>query len=230
MGQSEIVDVREQSSHEIRPVEPGDDAFATPARLCAFTSQVSVERVTGDAKLRALFERAIREARLAAVGTATAGALRARGFEPDLTAGGSVDSLLEELPDRMDGWSVLLPCGEDASQDLPEELHRRGAHVRRAVVYRKVPLPRDGALTREIVEAPFAAFCTTSPAAAEWLFVGLERAAAERLRHTPAVVLGRFTRRCLESHGVERIAVAEDASFDGALRLLEHLATEFDAA
>jgi uroporphyrinogen III methyltransferase/synthase len=230
MGRSEVVDVREESSHEIRPLEPGDDAFASPARLCAFTSQVSVERMTGDPNLRARFERAVRGARLAAVGTATAGALRDRGFEPDLIAGGSVDSLLAELPDRLDGWTVLLPCGEDASQDLPEELHRRGAHVNRAVVYRKVPLPRDVALAREIVDDPFAAFCTTSPAAAEWLFVGLDPGSAERLRHTPAVVLGRFTRRCLEAHGVERIAIAEDASFDGALRLLEHLASEFDAA
>jgi uroporphyrinogen-III synthase len=94
----------------------------------------------------------------------------------------------------------------------------------RVVLYRKVPNPRDPGLEKEIVARPFAAFCTTSPSAATWLFEGLGEEAIRRLRGTPAVVLGRFTRRFLESHGVSRIEVTEEARFAEAVRLLETLA------
>ena len=93
------------------------------------------------------------------------------------------------------------------------------------MVYRKVARPHDGELAREILARPFGAFCTTSPSAARWLFEGLPPDAADRLRRTPAVVLGRFTRRFLESHGVEHIATTEEQRFAAAVRLLEELAT-----
>jgi uroporphyrinogen III methyltransferase/synthase len=230
VGESETVEVVEHSSHEIRPVAPPVGSVAGPANLCAFTSQVAVERVARDAELRASILEATRGGRIAAVGSATEGALRARGIEPDLVAGGSVEDLLEALPRRLDGWTVLLPCGEDAAAELPEELHARGAHVSRIVVYRKAPLPRPAGLEREIRDGAYAAFCTTSPAAARWLFDGLDPDAAERLKQTPAVVLGRFTRRSLEAHGVERIAVAPEPRFESALKLLEQLASDSNAA
>ena len=43
---------------------------------------------------------------------------------------------------------------------------------------------------------------------------------------TPAVVLGRFTRRFLEAHRVERIEVAAEQRFAAALEILERLAAE----
>ena len=136
-----------------------------------------------------------------------------------------IESVLERLPGDISGQRFLLPCGEDATPELPERLNSRGAHFARLVLYRKVPKPRDPGLRREIVERPFAAFCTTSPSAARWLFDGLGESAASRLRATPAVVLGRFTRRFLESHGVSRIEVTEEARFTEAVALLEALAT-----
>jgi uroporphyrinogen-III synthase len=158
------------------------------------------------------------------VGAATGEALASRGALADLIAGGSAESILERLPADLAGRSVLLPCGEDASPDLPERLRSRGALVNRVVLYRKEPNPRGADFELEIVEHPFAAFCTTSPSAARWLFHDLGGAAAARLRGTPAVVLGRFTRRFLESYGVARIEVTEEARFSEAVELLERLA------
>jgi uroporphyrinogen-III synthase len=108
---------------------------------------------------------------------------------------------------------------------MDEALRSRGAHVERVVVYRKVPVPADAGLSDQIEREPFAAFCTTSPSAARWLFGSVSDAALGRLRSTPAVVLGRFTRRYLESHGVETIHVSDSPRFDAAARLLERLAT-----
>jgi uroporphyrinogen III methyltransferase/synthase len=218
------VEIVERASHAIVPVEPARDALEAPADWVIFTSQVAVERAFGDAGLAARLHKSSAGARLVAVGAATGEALQSRGARADLIAGGSAESILERLPPDLKGRAVLLPCGEDASPDLPERLRSRGARVNRVVLYRKVGNPREPDFEAEIVERPFAAFCTTSPSAARWLFHDLGDAAAARLRVTPAVVLGRFTRRFLESYGVVRIEVTEEARFSEAVVLLELLA------
>lgn len=218
------IEIVERVSHTIEAVGPREGALETPADLVIFTSQVAVERAFGDASLAPVFRKIAESAGVVAVGGATGDALTARGIRIELVAGGSAESVLERLPPHLEGKRVLLPCGEDAGLELPERLHSRGARVARIVLYRKVANPRDPGLEREIVERPFAAFCTTSPSAARWLFAGLGEAAAARLRGTPAVVLGPFTRRFLESHGVARIEVTEEARFAEAVALLEALA------
>ena len=224
MAPSTRIEIVEKVSHTIRSVEPGDVQLKGNPDYVIFTSQVAVERAFGDPRLEAFFRTATESARVVAVGVVTGEALNAKGIATDLVAGGSAESVLKHLPARLEGKRVLLPCGEDAAQELPEQLRSRGARPMRLVLYRKVPNPRDTALEREIVERPFAAFCTTSPSAATWLFEGLGGEATRRLRGTPAVVLGRFTRRFLESHGVTRIEVTEEARFAEAVRLLETLA------
>lgn len=224
VGESSVVEVVEKVSHAIEPLDPGEEPFASPARLTIFTSQVSVERCASEPGLSDRLRRAIAGAEVAAVGTMTAEALRRHGIEPQIVGKGSAESILQSLPDDLRGWRVLLPCGEDAFSELPEGLRHRGARVASAVLYRKVPRPREKDFEREVVERPFAAFLTTSPSAAIWLFERLPEAYSARLRATPAVVLGRFTRRLLETYGVERIETAPEARFGAALRTLERLA------
>jgi uroporphyrinogen-III synthase len=218
------VEIVERVSHAIVPVEPGVGTLEAPVDWVIFTSQVAVERALGEAGLARRFREGSAGARLVAVGAATGEALESRGVPADLIAGGSAESILARLPSDLAGRAVLLPCGEDASPDLSERLRSRGARVNRVVLYRKVANPREASFESEILERPFAAICTTSPSAARWLFHGLGDAAAARLRGTPAVVLGRFTRRFLESYGVVRIEVTEEARFSEAVRLLELLA------
>lgn len=218
----EIVEV---TSHTIETVAPPPDAFAEAADLAIFTSQVAVERVGSDPSLRGSFSAALRGGRVAAVGPATAEALRAHGIEPQFVAAGSSEALLDLLPGRLDGWRVLVPCGEDGAEDLPERLRLRGARAERIVVYRKIPRPPDPTLDRRVRDHPFAAFCVTSPSAATWLFASLGNESARIVRETPAVVLGRFTRRFLERQGVSRIEVAPEPRLAAAVRLLEELAT-----
>lgn len=219
------VDLVERSSHTIVPVAVAPATLSQPADFVIFTSQVSVERVLGDASLAAAVRAAASGGRVVAVGEATGAALSAHGMPPSIVAGGSAEAILGSLPHHLDGTSVLLPCGDDGAIEMDEALRSRGARVERVVVYKKVPVPADPALSDQIEREPFAAFCTTSPSAARWLFRSVSDAAAQRLRATPAVVLGRFTRRYLESHGVERVHVSDSPRFDAAARLLERLAT-----
>lgn len=225
LAQSTRIEILEKSSHSIERLEPDDAVLEAPADFAVFTSQVAVETLFADTRRAALFRTATAGGRIIAVGEATQGALAAKGIAVDIVAEGSGASVLERLPADLEGKRFLLPCGEDATPELPERLNSRSARVARLVLYRKVPKPRDRDLEREIVENPFAAFCTTSPSAARWLFEGLGEAATRRLQATPAVVLGRYTRRFLEAHGVSRIEVTEEARFSDAVALLEALAT-----
>lgn len=225
LAPSAHIEILEKSSHSIEPIEPDDVLLEAPAEFAIFTSQVAVERLFADASRASLFRAAMVGGSVVAVGPVTAEALAVRGIRSNLVAGGSAESILERLPRDLSGRRFLLPCGEDANPELAERLGSRGAHPARLILYRKVPKPRDPDLEREILERPFAAFCTTSPSAARWLFEGLGEAATQRLQATPAVVLGRFTRRFLESHGVSRIEVTGEARFAEAVALLETLAT-----
>jgi uroporphyrinogen III methyltransferase/synthase len=224
------LDVVEKSSHAIEPSISGSEALDEPADLAIFTSQVAVRRLFEEADLLARFHGAMAGGRIAAVGQATADALRAQGVTPDLVAAGSSDTILHRLPARLSGTRVLLPRGADASEELAEELSRRGARVARLVVYRKIPRPRDAQVDRDVRAGAFAAFFPSSPSAALWLFNGLSPDSMERLRHVPAAVLGRFTQRYLESHGIERVEVAREATFAAAAEVLVRLAADARAS
>jgi uroporphyrinogen-III synthase len=217
------VEVVEHVSHDVAPVEPDARRLDGPFDLVLFTSRSAVahgfEGRSGIA-LRSL----VGTARRGAVGVATAAALRAAGLAPEIVAAGSAEALLAALPTRLDGVRVLLPCGEDASPDLPSGLADRGARVSRCVVYRKVERPPDGALTAELLGSGFAAFCATSPAAARWLFRSAGPAGAPALRVIPAVVLGKATGAFLRRGGVDRVEVSSKPRFSEALALLEALA------
>jgi uroporphyrinogen-III synthase len=218
------IEVVERASHSIEPLDVAASTFDRRADLAVFTSQVTVERLLADSRMAPRLRGAVAGGRVVSIGRSTEAALRRHGLAPDIVARGSGESILDGLPSRLDGMHVLLPRAEDGTPELPEGLTRRGAEVTLVSVYRKVPAPPDGDLSRQIVEHPFRAFCVTSPSAATWLFGGLTEAAAQRLRETPAVVLGRYTRRYLESRGIARISVTDVPRFDAAARMLETLA------
>jgi uroporphyrinogen-III synthase len=217
-------EVLEYVSHTIEPVATQPADWAGGFDTVVVTSQTAVERIARDAghaeALRAILE----SASLVAVGEATAELFRLHGLAPDRVASGSARAILEDLSDSAAGRRVLWPCGEEVSLDLASMLRARGAQVRRVVLYRKQPTAQGPGLSAEVVARQPAAFCTTSPAAADWLFAGMGPDAAERLRATPAVALGAATLERLASLGVERVHVAAEARFRSAGSLLERLA------
>jgi uroporphyrinogen-III synthase len=217
------VEVLERVSHDVQSVAPETQSLHDPFDLVLFTSKTAVERaLQGPAS--AAFRPLVERARLGAVGEATAGALRAAGRIAEIVAGGSAGALLATLPQRLDGVRVLLPCGEDASAALRGGLAARGASVTRCVVYRKIARPPDASLQSELLASAFGAFCTTSPAAARWLFRSAGPAGTCTLRALPAAVLGGTTAAFLRGRGVERVEVAPRPRFSDALALLETLA------
>ena len=122
-------------------IRPGEDleriASTTGYDWIVFTSANSVAaagpRVTGG------------EARVAAVGPATADAVRTLGLEPafvpDRYAADEIASGLEPLP----GSRVLLPQADLADPALATELRARGATVEVVTAYRTVEVERTSA-------------------------------------------------------------------------------------
>jgi uroporphyrinogen-III synthase len=89
------------------------------------------------------FAGALSHVKTAAVGMATAGALRARGIEPDLIpADSEAAGLVASLAPEVRGRCVLLPQAADARPVLFEGLVAAGAEVTAVVAYDK-RLPAD---------------------------------------------------------------------------------------
>lgn len=128
-----------------RQVEAGDHGAALRAaaagvgsyRWVVFTSVNAVDRFMADLR----DARAFGPALVAAVGPATADALRVEGVEPDLVPGEhSARGLVEVFPlaDEGDG-RVLFPCADIAPDTIDDGLGQKGWVVQRVEAYRTVP-------------------------------------------------------------------------------------------
>jgi len=104
----------------------------------AFTALADVLREAGDDSTSVPWPP---DVRTAAIGEATARALREAGIEPALVAtGGTGATLAEEMAaadPRLTGAAVLLPLAADARPDLAQGLAAAGAAVEAVVAYDK---------------------------------------------------------------------------------------------
>ncbi len=149
--------------------------------------------------------------RLAAIGTATAEALRARGLGAAVEA---TDSRAEGLaaalaPHLRPGARVFLPQAADARNTLVEELRRQGALPERVEAYAKRTPPGSAQRAAEIFGTSRLGWVTfTSPSIAH-AFSGLwGEEWATRRRGLFAVSIGPVTSRALRVLGVEPAAEA----------------------
>ncbi|MGH9399930.1 MAG: uroporphyrinogen-III synthase [Thermoanaerobaculia bacterium] len=223
-GEQPAAQIIERESHVVETAVVRVDALRSPFHLALFTSQIAVDRLVAQRELMEAFRSGLPGARVAAVGPGTAGALQRQGIAPGLVAASSAESILAALPESLQGWRVVWPCAEDASDALQRELTRRGAAVERLVLYRKRPRAADPDLSREVLASPLAAFCITSPAAGEWLLAQMPGEAIGALQAAPAVVLGPSSRRFLEGRGFTDVRTCSPGTYAGAAALLARLA------
>jgi uroporphyrinogen-III synthase len=213
------LEVVDRATHAIETLYPAAEGVEGRFDFVIVTSRAAVDRLAARDDLRSRLS-----GRMLAVGPTTADRMRSALSAKVEEGGGSSRAILEKLPRDLAGARVLLPQGDDADEELPRELERRGAEVVRLTLYRKAALPYDSDLDERIREGDLAVFCATSPAAARWLFDGAAADAVVRLRRTPAVALGARTREELDTRGVERTEVARPPTFETAARLAVRLA------
>ncbi len=142
-------DVVQFPTIEIRPLDDYSELDATVAAIAGgeachwliFTSVNGVRFFWQRLRRAGRDTRALGGISVAAIGPATADALRERGVEPDFVperyvAEGVVEGLLER---GVRGKRVLLPRAREAREILPGELRKAGALVDVIPVYKPVP-------------------------------------------------------------------------------------------
>jgi uroporphyrinogen III methyltransferase / synthase len=204
-----------------RQVDPADGGAALRAAAAAVrdhrwlvvTSVNAVERFMGE----------LRDARdlgpvlVAAVGPATADALRRAGIEPDLVpAEHSARGLVEEFPDPTGAGPqrVLFPSADLAPDTIPEGLAQKGWDVRRVEAYRTVPRAApEPALLDRVTAADALTFTATSSVRA---FLSLRTAAGGPVTPPAHVVcIGPTTAAAARAAGLEGVHEAWGASAQG---------------
>ena len=168
------------------------------------------------ARMRAL-DRSLQDGvRVAAVGPATAGVLRAAGLHVDHVPDRYLTVAIADGLGDVRGRRVVLARADAATPDLHDALVQRGAEVAEVVAYRTVEGPPDSvarlraALGRRLAGATFTSGSTVR---------GLVRLAGpharHRLRELPAFCIGPVTAAAAEHAGFRVAAVADEHTAAG---------------
>jgi uroporphyrinogen-III synthase len=161
--------------------------------------------------------------RIAAVGPATAAALRAFGSEPHLTARkAEAEGLAADLAPRIAGRRVLIPQAADARPVLLQELKEAGAEAVAVVAYdKRLPLEAPARAAELFATTPIGWVTFTSPRIVRH-FVELFGPDWERRRgELRAVSIGPVTSAELRRYGVEPAAEAERPGEEGMVGAVE---------
>jgi uroporphyrinogen-III synthase len=208
------------------PIATPDEVAAAVSRLCqappprwiAFTSAVAVRLLTG------VLDSPGAAVKVAAVGAATAAALRRAGWPVDLQAAGAAGAagLAEELERfRLAGTTVLLPRAEAAHRTLPERLVAAGATVLELPLYR-TEMPEDAPRRLAVaLKDGIDAVLLTSGSSARHLVSALRW---RRLAPGTAIVcLGEQTAADAEAAGLDVDAVSATPDVAGLVDALARL-------
>jgi len=203
---------------------PLDAALAEEHQWVVFTSVNGVamvrRRVEATGRGRALLERS----RLAAIGPATAGALRDWGLTAEVVPGEYVaEALLDHLrPVVAKGDRVLLPRAAETRDVLVRELTAHGAHVTEVAAYRTRAATEHAAGLREaLVEGRVDVVTFTSSSTVRSfcaLFGGAEL--PRLLRGVTVACIGPITRATAEGCGLATQIVPEDYTIPALARAI----------
>jgi len=160
--------------------------------------------------------------KIAAVGSATARALREMSLEVAVTPREYVaESLVETLRDQVRGQRVLLARASVARDVIPEALRARGAAVDVADAYRTVIPVESVARIRTIAgtdsRMPDAATFTSSSTVTNFLDL-LGEAGVPTPKSMRAISIGPVTSQTLRDHGWNPAAEADPHDLDGLVQ------------
>lgn len=213
----------------IRLVEPEDGYRAADEAISRieeydwviFTSANGVGRFFERLALAGKDARALGGAKVAAIGTATAEALKGKGILADIVprefrAEGIVDALKDVVGK---GQKVLIPRAQEAREILPERLKELGARATVAPVYRTVAAETDGeALRRRLSdgEVDYVTFTSSSTVTNLLRIVGT----AEALHGVKTACIGPVTAETCRKNGIEPDIVAEEYTISGLVEAM----------
>jgi uroporphyrinogen-III synthase len=194
-------------------------------RWVVFTSQNAVQIVFDRLLAWGLAPRVFATTAVAAIGTATAGALTERGVTPALVPDEFVgEALAEALAARggggLAGCRVLIPSAQEARDALAAGLRAHGAVVEVIPVYRTVPARTDlSGLAAELTEGRIDAVTFTSSSTVR-CFADLVGGDAARSGRFAAAVIGPVTAATARELGLREVLEAEPHTVPGLVDAL----------
>ncbi len=205
------------------PPDPGAlrGAIATLDRYdwLVFTSANGVERFWRELEAEGR-DGLPASALVAAIGPATAEALRARGCRPhvvpeEYVAEAVADALIAF--GELAGRRVLLPRAAGARQVLPERLRAAGAEVDEVIAYESHPDPEGIARLRAALERDDVDMITFTAASTVRHFV---EATGTELGGARVAVIGPITARAVRSEGLRVDVEAREYTVEGLLEAI----------
>ena len=216
----------------IRLVPPSDHGPVDRAirrlaeyRWIVFTSQNGVVAFLSRMLALGHDSRLLRNARVAAIGPGTAGALRSRGVQVDLAPGEfRAEALVEAFAgENLRGAHVLLPRAEVARSVLPDGLRSLGATVDVVAVYRtEADHEHDPETRAQLLRGHIDAVTFTSSSTVRKFFEVLGGDASRVLRGALVACIGPVTAATARECGLDVGIVAETYTMSGlvfALRI-----------
>lgn len=189
-------------------------------RWVVFTSQNAVQIVLDRLVAWGLTPRVFSTTSIAAIGSATADALRIRGLAPALVPGefvaeALVAALIAATAGSLAGARVLVPSAEDVRDVLGAGLRHHGATVENIPVYRTVPVQDDfGPLAAELAARRIDAVTFTSSSTVKSFvnLVGAETATSGRF---VSATIGPVTAGTARELGLRDVIEAEPHTIPG---------------
>ena len=213
----------------IRIAPPADGYAALDAAIAElnayqwliFTSVNGVEHFFARLHAAGKDARALGYAKVAAIGSATADALRAFGVRADLVpaefrAEAVADALRPILPPRA---RILLPRAREARDVLPDTLRAHGATVDVVAAYETVPELEDAALSERLTRGEIDMVTFTSSSTVKNLVKMLGNITP--LRQTKIACIGPVTADTARSFALEPDIVAREYTIDGLVHSIK---------
>jgi uroporphyrinogen III methyltransferase / synthase len=211
-------------------IEPPDSWDPLDAALAQDHDWVVFTSVNGVAMVRRRIEAAgagrerLERSRVAAIGPATAGALREWGLEPEVVPGEYVaEGLLAHLRPRVrPGDRVLLPRAAETRDVLVRELTAHGARVTEVAAYRTRAAGEHAAGLREALAAGRVDVVTFTSSSTVKSFCALFDPAElpGLLRGVTVACIGPITRATAESRGLRPGIVPADYTIPALARAI----------
>jgi uroporphyrinogen III methyltransferase/synthase len=223
------------------PPDPGRVARAARELggydVVAFTSENGVEEMFRALDAEGLDARAFGDARVAAIGTGTAAALRARGVRADIVprefrGEGLAQAILEDAPTALRLRSdarvrVLIPRALVAREVLPERLRAAGCEVDVVPVYetKQASPERRAELAALFERRGVDVVLLTSSSTADSLADALDDSASQLLSGVLVASIGPITTAAAERRGLSVGVTAEVSTVAGVIEAVERRLT-----
>lgn len=210
-------------------IAPGDPAVLDDAIThcdgqydwIIFTSVNGVAAFAARMEVLALDWRSI-QAQVAAIGPATAMALRQRGLRPDFVPSIFVAEAVAEEIGEVAGQRILLPRADIARPELARRLRARGATVDEVAAYRTITTQLDPTLVARALRDPRPDVVTfTSSSTVRGLAEALGSDLRSALQGILVASIGPITAQTLREYGLEPHIIATEFTIDGLVAAIQ---------